>query len=211
MEPTWKDIKFLNRSHIELYIEWLYKYAYSNESKRLSNSKCYIDKSLVIVEKFLTDIQRYNYHIAPNISIRVLIQPGDKPKLQNRNLNKIDYIPDYILEQLFTHINDLHKEVTPILWIAFKTGLRISDILGLKTNCLLQINDKYSIVADIEKTYVKGHHIPIDNELAGILSILIQRSKEQSNNDNNPDQRIFVRYYGSRKGKPFPKIGFVMN
>ncbi|WP_450925596.1 hypothetical protein, partial [Streptomyces sp. NPDC002159] len=29
----------------------------------------------------------------------------------------------------------VHKEVQPIVWIAFKTGLRISDVLGLKQNC----------------------------------------------------------------------------
>jgi Phage integrase family len=56
---------------------------------------------------------------------------------------------------------------------------------------------------DIEKTYVKGHRIPIDDELASILAVLIDKSIKNSNDDNNPEKYIFVRYHGSRKGKPF--------
>ena len=94
------------------------------------------------------------------------------------------------------------------MWIAFKTGLRISDVLGLTSDCLEQLNSKYSIVTDIEKTYVQGHRIPIDDELANILAVLIQQSKENSNQDNNPEEFIFVRYRGSRKGNLIPNIGF---
>ncbi len=51
------------------------------------------------------------------------------------NYNHVDYIPDYVLEQLFQKINYLHPEVQPFIWIAFKTGLRISDTLALKQDC----------------------------------------------------------------------------
>ncbi len=34
--------------------------------------------------------------------------------------SQIDYIPDFVLEQLFEHINDLHKDLIPVVWIAFK-------------------------------------------------------------------------------------------
>jgi len=66
-----------------------------------------------------------------------------------------------------------------------------------------RLNGKYSIVTDIEKTFVQGHRIPIDEELAKILSILISYSKENSTQDNNPERYIFVRYQGIRKGKPY--------
>ena len=85
---------------------------------------------------------------------------------------KFDYIPDHVLEQLFSHINGLHKDVQPIVWVVFKTGLRISDVLGLTNDCLVKLNGQYSIETDIEKTYVKGHRIPIDDELANILAVL---------------------------------------
>jgi integrase len=203
IEPVWKNLSGLTRSHIEQYILWLHEYAKNLENKKGINIERLIRESISILRTLIADIQRYDLDFAPKIAVDLVIFSGDKPKLRKKSIEQIEYIPDYVLEQMFTYINDLHKDVTPILWIAFKTGLRISDILGLKTNCLLQLNRKYSIVADIEKTYVNGHRIPIDDELAGILSVLIQRSKEQSNDDNNPDHLIFVRYHGSRKGKSF--------
>lgn len=50
---------------------------------------------------------------------------------------------------------------------------------------------------------MKEHRIPIDEELAGILAVLIDKSKKFSNQDNNPKDYIFVRYRGKRKGQPY--------
>lgn len=155
------------------------------------------------LQKFLEDIQRYEYEMAPETHVRLLIFPEDKPKLRKKSIDQIDYIPDYVLEQLFTHINDLHKDIIPVVWVAFKTGLRISEVLSITMDCLVQLNGQYSIETDIEKTYVKGHRIPIDNELADMLAVLIDKSKKLSNKENNPEGYIFVRYRGQRKGKPF--------
>ena len=47
-----------------------------------------------------------------------------------------------------------------------QTGLRISDVLELNQNCLVKLNNKYWIETDIEKTYIKGHRIPINDEIA---------------------------------------------
>ncbi|WP_417894550.1 tyrosine-type recombinase/integrase [Virgibacillus halophilus] len=68
---------------------------------------------------------------------------------------------------------------------------------------MVKLNGQYSIATDIEKTYVKGHRIPIDNELADILAVLINKTKKLSHQENNPEGYIFVRYRGQRKGKPF--------
>ncbi|HDR7632038.1 TPA: tyrosine-type recombinase/integrase [Bacillus mycoides] len=203
LEPSWTDLKRLNRSHIEQYILWIHEYAKNNLKQKNAHPEKYINYGLVVIGKILTDIQRYEYDIAPETDVRLLLFSEDKPKLKKKSVDQIDYIPDFVLEQLFTYINDLHKEVIPVVWVAFKTGLRISDVLELTSDCLKQLNGKYSIVTDIEKTYVNGHRIPIDDELANILAVLIQHSKENSNQDNNPDGFIFVRYRGSRKGMPF--------
>ncbi|MGH1328537.1 tyrosine-type recombinase/integrase [Bacillus pretiosus] len=213
IETTWKDLKPLRRTHIEKYIEHLHEYAKNNLRNRNAHPAHYVVQSLSCLQKFLEDIQRYEYDIAPEANVRILIFPEDKPKLRKKSIEQIDFIPDYVLEQLFTHIDDLHKEVVPIVWIAFKTGLRISDVLGLTSDCLVKLNGQYSIETDIEKTYVKGHRIPIDNELADILAVLIKKSKELSNQDNNPKGYIFVRYRGQRKGKPFEQqfIGKQLN
>ncbi|RDY27056.1 hypothetical protein CHL78_010565 [Romboutsia weinsteinii] len=85
----------------------------------------------------------------------------------------------------------------------FKAGLRVSDDLELTHDCLVKLNNKYWITIDIEKVYVEGHRIPIDDELANMLAVLINDFKQYSNEDNNPKNYIFVRYKGSRKDKPY--------
>lgn len=62
----------------------------------------------------------------------MLIFPEDRPKLNKKSYDQIDYVPDFILSQLSKHINNLHKEIIPVVWVMYKTGLRISDALGLK-------------------------------------------------------------------------------
>ena len=103
---------------------------------------------------------------------------------------------------MFAHINDLHLDVQPIVWVAYKTGLRIGDTLGLTPDSLIRLNGKYWIQTDIEKP-LQNHKLPIDEQLADIVAVLIRNSEELSNDDNNPDKYIFVRYEGSRKGKPY--------
>lgn len=203
LEPIWKDLKRLKRTHIERYIEYLHEYSKNNLHQRNSHPEHYVSESIITIQKFLEDIQRYEYEMAPETHVRLLIFPEDKPKRRKKSIDQIDYIPDYVLEQLFTKIEDLHKDVIPVVWVTFKTGLRISDVLGLTTDCLVKLNGQYSIETDIEKTYVKGHRIPIDDKLANILAVLIDKSKELSHQENNPEGYIFVRYRGQRKGKPF--------
>ncbi|WP_412973666.1 tyrosine-type recombinase/integrase [Priestia megaterium] len=203
IEPKWNDLKSLERSHMELYLIWLYEYSNSNLKQKNANPKNYIRLSLAYIGKFLQDIQRFEYDIAPKTSYQQLLFPEDRPKVAKKPVEQIDYIPDYVLSQLYACLNDLPEETIPVVWIAFKTGLRISDILGLNQDCLIQLNGKYSIITDIEKTFVKGHRIPIDEELADILAVLIQHSIKNSNKDNNPERYIFIRYQGVRKGKPF--------
>ncbi|PEA23349.1 transposase [Bacillus cereus] len=206
LEPTWKDLKTLKRTHIEKYIEYLHEYAKNNSRNQNLYPGQNVITSLSPLQKFLEDIQRYEYEMAPETHVRLLISPEDKPKLRKKSIDQIDYIPDSVLEQLFTHINDLHKDVQPVVWVAFKTGLRISDVLGLTNDCLVKLNGQYSIETDIEKTYVKGHRIPIDVELANILAVLIDKSEELSHQENNPEGYIFVRYRGQRKGKPYLQV-----
>lgn len=203
LEPPWNDLKGLERHHIEKYIEWLNIYAKESLNRKDANPKNYIAENLKCIQKLLSDIQIREYDIAPTKNIKTLIFPGDKPKIPKKSNDQIDYVPDSVLEQLFDNINNLHREVIPVIYIMFKTGLRISDVLGLKQDCLVKLNNKFWIETDIEKTYVEGHRIPIDDELAKMLVVLIDSAKTYSSEDNNPKNYIFVRYNGSRKGKPY--------
>lgn len=125
LEPTWVDLKYLKRTHMEQFIQWLHKYAKNNLKQKNAHPESYVYEALKITGKFLEDIQRYEYDIAPETHVQLLLFPEDKPKLQKKSVDQIDYIPDYVLEQLFIHINELHKDVIPVVWATFKTGLRI--------------------------------------------------------------------------------------
>ncbi|EMW0387032.1 TPA: tyrosine-type recombinase/integrase [Bacillus paranthracis] len=203
LEPNWSNLNNLTRKHIENYLEYLHYYAKNNLKYKKTNPKQHIFDSLKCVYTFLQDIQRFEYSIAPVKSTSRLLYSEDYPKLDKKSDDDIDYIPDYVLEQLFMHINDLHPDVQPIVWVAYKTGLRIGDTLGLTQDSLIKLNGKYWIHTDVEKTYVKDHKVPIDEQLADIVAVLIRNSKERSNDDNNPNKYIFVRYSGTRKGRPF--------
>ncbi|KMY54359.1 transposase [Bacillus sp. FJAT-27231] len=205
LEPEWNDLKGLNRQHIERYLEYLRYYAKNKPKQKSANPKQYIRDNVTRLYTFIKDTQRFDYSIAPEKPTSKLLYSEDYPTLDKKSDDDIDYIPDQVLEQLFEYINDLHPDIQPIVWVAFKTGLRISDTLGLTQDCLVRLNGKYSIQTDIEKTYVKGHKIPIDDNLADMIAVLIHNSKELSNDDNNPSKYIFVRYRGSRKGNPFPQ------
>lgn len=203
LEPTWNDLTRLNRQHIEQFIAYLNEYTQNKLTQKNANPERYINRVLGTIETFLSDIQRYDYEIAPMTPIQKLIYPEDKPKLPKKSADKVDYIPDFVLEQLFEQINDLHPDVVPVVYVAFRSGLRICDVLGLNSDCLVRLKEKYYIQTDIQKVSLEGHRIPIDDELAKLLAVKIKQSKELSNQDNNPQNLIFVRYRGSRKGYPY--------
>lgn len=79
---------------------------YTNENS--ANSKYYVALSVGIVQKFLSDIQLREYDIAPIKNVRILIFPGDKPKVPKKSVEQIDYVPNFVLEQLFDNINNLN-------------------------------------------------------------------------------------------------------
>lgn len=60
LEPTWNNLKELQRHHIESYIEWLHIHA----SEKVNPNK-YVSQVLVIIETFLLDIQAKELDIAP--------------------------------------------------------------------------------------------------------------------------------------------------
>lgn len=203
LEPSWDDLRNLERVHILKYLEWLNLYAQKNKRQKNSNPKYFISRNITLVSKFLSDLQMWEYDIAPEKNTRMLVLPTDKPLYKKKPNDQIDYIPEYVLDQLFENLDNLHKDVVPVVLLMFNTGLRISDVLGLQQDCLVKLNGKYWIETDIEKTYVQGHRLPITDEIAAILASLIKVAKENSNQDNNPDCYIFIRYRGARKGKTY--------
>jgi len=153
-EPQWKTLQFLERSHIERYIEVIHQRAAENPTKKISNPKYYVSRELTMISRFLTELQIREYDMAPQKNVKSLIFPYDKPTVPKKPYDHVDHVPDFILKQVFENLGDFDKDksVVPIIWIMYKTGLRICDVLSLKQDCLLRIDEEYWIESDIRKT-----------------------------------------------------------
>lgn len=198
-----KPIRNLERKDILNFIEWIRCYFAEKKRNGVEN---HLNGCMGKIQKFLEELQLLEHSEAPKKSIRQLINPEDFPKYtQHRSVNSI---PDSVLDQLFRNLNYLHPEVIPIVWIMFKTGLRISDVLSLTNKCLITVNDSPYLQLNISKTKVHNHRIPIDTHLAEIITFLIKKCELETNLDNNPKQYLFVRLSGARRGRPFIQ-GFV--
>ena len=151
LEPEWNDLNGLTRQHIEKYLEFLQHYTRNNLKSRNANPKRHVLDSVTRVYTFLKDTQRYDYSIAPEKPTVKLLYSDDYPTLDKKSDDDIDYIPDHVLDQLFENINDLHPDVQPIVWVAYKTGLRIGDTLGLTQDCLIRLNGKFLFKPTLKK------------------------------------------------------------
>ena len=56
---------------MELYIQWFHE----DTKIKIENPERYISEGLKIISKFLGDIQKYEYDIAPTTNVRLLIFP----------------------------------------------------------------------------------------------------------------------------------------
>lgn len=196
-------IRNLERKDILNFIESTRRYYAENELKNVEN---HLNNCMGVLQKFLEELQLLDHKAAPKKSIKMLINPEDFPKYTHNR--KVSSIPDSVLEQLFASLSFLHPEVIPIVWITFKTGLRISDVLTLTSKCLITINGNPYLQLDVSKTKVHNHRLPIDKHLSDIIAYLIEKCELETNLDNNPKRYLFVRLSGPRKGRPFSQ-GFV--
>ncbi len=89
LEPAWNDLKGLKRFHMEQYIQWMHEYAKSNLTQKNAHPEAYISEVLKIVGKFLEDIQRYEYDIAPEIHVKLLLFPEDSRNEEKNQLTKL--------------------------------------------------------------------------------------------------------------------------
>lgn len=141
--PSWTDLKKLERENIEDYLMFLNTYANSPQNK-IKDKNDWILNNIITIQKFLMDIQVMEYYEAPVKDVRKLIYKIDKPSINYKaDYKKIKYIPDEVLEQLVQHINELPYKVKNAVWIMLKTGLRISDTLNLKQIINTGLNQIY--------------------------------------------------------------------
>lgn len=199
-------INKIERAHIISYMEFIKNTNILDLSskKEVKASQVYINTNLSIVRKFLTDLKIFDWEEAPLDHIESLFFPGDNPhRTKSQSFDRPKYIPDYIWDQVIENIQMMSPKYVPIVLIMEGSGFRISDVLGLKRDCLEKDNKgDYWLKGDQRKVKYKDHKVPISEELANIIMTQQEVCKTHSTLENNPEKYLFVTYRGPRKGKP---------
>ncbi|AOR24288.2 tyrosine-type recombinase/integrase [Clostridium taeniosporum] len=196
----WVDLKLLQRKDIENFIEWVHEWFKNRGTQRIDMQ---VWNVLIDAKNFVEYIQLAEYEEAPSKLVNRLFFKEDRPSKPIWNLNNEKYIPQNILHQLEENIEYLDSAYIPIVIILRATGLRISDVLGIRYNkCLELINDGWYVVMDISKTKIENHRIPITKEVAFILQEQIKIAEKLYEMKENPNKYIFVRESGVRAGLP---------
>ncbi len=193
--PHWKDLKSLSRKDMENYLTWFRSFA---EGWQKQHYVC-----LVCLHVFLDYIQRAEYPEAPEKPNFMLMFKEDFPKAPKLSDKNIKYIPEGVLRQLDDSLEYLAPaEHIPKVVLLRAAGWRTSDILNLRYDtCLERTAQGWWLVGDIQKTRVLNHRVPITDEVAAVVQVVIDEVKEKSTPENNPNKFLFVRLDGKRKGQ----------
>ena len=135
----------------------------------------------------------------PRYLVRVEDFPK-RPKAQPR------YIPEYIIDQLFEHLEDLHEPVQRMVLVLLECGMRISELLNLKADCLLQDKTGDWFLRYYQFKMKKEITVPISREIVWVIQEQIRYIKE---NLDLPFDYVFSANEGGagkKKFKPTAKL-----
>ena len=196
----WIDLKEVNRKDIEGFIAWNPQWFIDRGCEKLDLMKWEVLESL---RHFIEYTQIAGYEEAPLKLASALIFKEDKPQKPDWKLTTHKYIPDEVLSQLEENLEYLDQKYVPIVIILRATGFRISDVLSLKyTKCLEFINEGWYVIADVSKTKIMNHRVPVTEEVAFIIKEQIAIAQKLYDTNENPQQFLFVRESGVRTRLP---------
>lgn len=126
--------KFVNSHHSLLKAQYLNRklvqdYLVSGLTKLSASTRRH---RIIFVKQFLEDCLKFAW---AEITKEQLIYPEDLPKL-NESLPK--FIPNNVLKQLDENLNALPEPIICMVKVLRETGMRISELLELKLNCIRQ-------------------------------------------------------------------------
>lgn len=198
--PQWKDFKKVDRDVMRQYVSYFYNKKKSKDINRLLN------EHLQVIRIFLTDLQLFGWqNYAPIKDMSQILTIDDFPKPQGYSPQNDKFIPMNVLKQFFQNINDLTNDCQIIIWIMYFCGLRISDVLGLKLDCVIEINEQYFLKYDNFKSRSKNNYIPLaDEELVRSIKELIQYQIENLSLVDNKKKFLFWRY--SKRVKKYRQV-----
>ena len=95
-------------------------------------------------------------------------------------------VSDYVIFQMFNYLHLLPFHLMVAYLINFSTGLRISDVCQLRTDCLFQTKDHYFIKHKVQK--MKKEQI---NIIPNSVALLIQKQIEEVRKENKKQIYLF--------------------
>ena len=158
----------LNRDIIIEYLIYLQERGFSTSHKK---------GCLVTLRYFLEDCARFDYL---DIIKQPLIFQEDIPKQTKR---KPRFIPEVVIKQLEEHINILPRQIVIQINILRETGMRVSELLNLKLNCITQDSTGDYWLNYYQIKMKKEHIINITKYLAS--QIFEQQQFIRENVENN--------------------------
>ncbi|NWL87481.1 recombinase XerD [Paenibacillus sp. 79R4] len=203
--PHWCDLKCLSRADILGFIEYLRTQPMGGNSAKAGQkpTEKYIYRTLSATHSFLQYIQTIGFDEAPDKLVNTLILLSeDVPRQKRRNEEAIQYIPDYVWEQVVENISSMASDTIPIILVLEATGFRICDVLQLRQNCLLEQEDGFWIEGRQRKTKHINHKVPVSKEIADIIKSQITFTNEALPFEQNKQNYLFPVLTGRRRGIP---------
>ena len=208
--PDSSTLHGLTEQDVDAYLVYL-KAAVSARGVKITSRK--IGEHVHWLAKLLGYLERVQSPMRPTAATTRIVWPHHYPRWERGRSEGIKYIPQVVLKQLDTHLQFLAPAIIPIVILLRASGWRISDVLYLKQDtCLEQVDGKYWLVGDIQKTRILGHRIPITQEVATVILAQIEWVKQQYSAEENPQGWLFPaskKQYGRYnqrllKGDPRP-------
>lgn len=108
-------------------------------------------------------------------------------------------VSEYVILQIFRHLYELPFDLKLMYLINYSTGLRVSDLCQLETDCLLKSEKCYFIRFHIQKMQ-KDHAIPISAALGELIEKRVQELskleyKEKYLFPSKPNKPMLSAYY----------------
>ena len=189
--PHVRNLHELREQDIDAFVLSLQVYLHEHAGK---NESSFIWRHIHTVEAFLAYLERIESPIKPLELTARIIWPHHYPQHAWAwpRSQEVKYIPPIVLKQLDTHVHHIPSTYIPVVLLLRASGWRISDVLSLQVEtCLEQVDEKYWLIGDIQKTHRLGHKIPITAEVAAV--ILAQRAwvKQHYTSSENPHNWLF--------------------
>jgi len=153
--PQTEHFQQLSVSDIDAYLVYLKATPMYGGKTRNENA---IWRDMNALDMFLRYLQRIESPLAPTRPIDQIIWPSHGGNRRHINtVQKIKYVPQFVLEQLDQHLEAIHLRYLPLLLVLRASGWRISDVVHLRYDtCLERVSTRVvSVRGYSENEYIR--------------------------------------------------------